>query len=128
MSFVQERQDIETELNTNWTTTSIAWDNEPFIPTSGTAWIRCTILPGDAASLSFGRDTALEYAGIIDVGIFIPKETGNNTMRSYADTLAAIFNMKKIGTVDCNEAFVQNLGEDNGWYHWSVTIPFLRIE
>jgi len=126
MSYETEREDIETRLNTNWTTTDIAWDNVPYIPTPGTAWIRCTILPGGAEGLSFGSDTDIEYSGIIDLGIFVPKDTGNNTARQYADTLAAIFNLEDFGTVECWEASVQNLGIEKSWYRLSVTIPFKR--
>lgn len=128
MSYAQERADIEARLGTNWTTTSIAWDNVSFIPTTGTAWIRCSILPGSCEALEFGRDTTKEYLGIIDIGIFVPVDTGNNTIRGYADTLAAIFDMVEFGTVDCNEAKAQNLGIEDGWYHWAVTIPFARKE
>lgn len=128
MSYAQERTDIESRLNANWTTTSIAWGNIAFIPTIGTAWIRCTILPGDANGLSFGRDTNIEYAGIIDIGIFTPKDSGNNIARTYADTIAAIFNMQNFGTVDCDEAFARNLGIEESWYNWNVTVPYFRIE
>lgn len=130
MGYAQERIDIESRLSANWSTTDIAWGDGKFIPTAGTAWIRCTILPGSCESLEFGRDTEKEYLGIIDIGIFIPKENVNakNLATIYTDTLAAIFDMRKFGTVDCDEAYAQNLGIEDGWYHWSITIPFKRIE
>ena len=128
MSYAQERIDIESRLNTGWTTTPIAWDNIPYVPVPGTAWIRCTILPGNAEGLAFGKDTEIEYLGIIDIGIFVPKDTGSNTARQYADTLAAIFNLEDFGTVDCDEAYAQNLGTEEDWYRLSVTIPFTRRE
>ena len=128
MSYAQERADIEARLNTNWSTTPIAWDNVPYVPTPGAVWIRCTILPGSAEGLAFGKDTDIEYLVIIDIGIFVPKNTGSNTARQYADTLAVIFNLENFGTVDCDEAYAQNLGAEEDWYHWNVTIPFSRIE
>ena len=128
MTWAQERIDIEGRLNTNWSTTSIAMDNAPFTPTSGTAWIRLTILPGSAGALGFGRDTDIEYAGIIDIGIFVPIETGSSTARGYADTLGALFNLKAFGSVDCDEARALNLGKVDGWYQWNVTTPYSRIE
>lgn len=128
MSYAQERIDIETRLNTNWTTTAIAWDNVAYIPTPGTAWVRCTILPGSAEGLAFGQDTDIEYLGIIDIGIFVPKNTGSAIGRGYADTLATVFNMEDFGTIECEEAFIQNLGIDEDWYMISVTIPFKRRE
>lgn len=128
MSYAQERADIEARLNTNWTTTDIAWDNVAYVPTPGTAWIRCTILPGNAEGLAFGKDTEVEYTGLIDIGIFTSKDTGSAIGRSYADILAAIFHMEDFGTVECDEAFMQNLGINKGWYMISITIPFKRRE
>jgi len=128
MSWAQERADIEARLNTNWSTTSIAFDNVAFIPTPGTAWIRCSILPGNCEALEFGRDTDKQYFGIISIGIFTPQDTGNNVARGYADTIAAIFDMQVFGTIDCDEAYVQNLGVNDGWFNLVVTIPYSRIE
>jgi hypothetical protein len=128
MSYVIERSDIEGRLSTGWNTTAIAWDNTPFVPTPGTAWIRCTILPGNVEALEFGRDTLKEHSGLIDIGIFVPRDTGSAVARSYADTLSTLFDMVEFGTIDCAEASVQNLGADEAWYHLSVTIPYKRRE
>ena len=128
MSYAQERTDIESRLSSGWSTTEIAWDNVAFVPVPGTAWIRCTILPGDVDPLEFGRDTLKEHMGIIDIGIFTPKNTGNAIGRGYADTLSTLFNMVEFGTIDCDAASVQNMGSDNDWYHLVVSIPFTRRE
>jgi len=128
MSSEQERIDIESRLNTGWTTTAIAYDNVPYIPTPGTPWIRCTILPGSVDALEFGRDALKEHSGIIDIGIFTPRNTGSATGRGYADTLSALFDMAEFGTIDCEEAELQNLGIDEDWYHLSVSIPYKRRE
>jgi len=128
MSYAVERSDIEDRLNTGWTTTPVAWDNVPYVPTPGTAWIRCAILPGDVNALEFGRDTIKEFSGIIDIGIFTPRNTGAVVARGYADTLSALFDMEVFGTIDCDEASVQNLGIEEDWYHLSVTIPYSRRE
>jgi hypothetical protein len=128
MSFSQERVDIETRLNTGWVTTVIAWDNVPFVPTPGTSWIRCTILPSTAEALEFGTDTLKQYSGIIDIGIFTPRDIGSAVARGYADTLVSLFDMETFGSVECDEASAQNLGIDGNWYHVSVTIPYKRRE
>ena len=128
MSLEQERIDIESRLNTNWTTTPIAWDNVPYTPAPGTDWIRCTILPGDVNALEFGRSPEKEYSGIIDIGIFVPRGTGSVTARGYADTLSALFDLVEFGTIDCSEAFVQNVGIEEDWYQLSVTITYTRRE
>ena len=128
MSFVQERADIEARLSSGWSTTAIAWDNVPYVPTPGTAWIRCSILPGSVEALEFGRDTLKEHSGIIDIGVFVPRDTGSNTARSYADTISTLFDMVAFGTIDCEEAEVQNMGIDEAWFHLSITIPYKRRE
>ena len=128
MSYSQERIDIEARLATNWTTTSIDFENGSFVPTPGTPWIRCMILMGEAFALAFGRAAAMEYSGIIDIGIFVTRLSGTALARTYADTLAALFHMKKFGTVDCDEASVMPAGVEVDWCHFIVSIPFSRIE
>ena len=128
MSYAQERVDIESRLETGWTTTDIAWYNVPYVPVPGTAFIRCTILPGEVERLSFGRDTVKEYDGIIDIGIFTPKSTGSAIGWGYSDTLFALFNMVEFGTIDCDEAVIKNLGSEEDWYHLSISVPFMRRE
>jgi len=157
MSFVQDRVDIETRLNSNWSTTAIAWDNVPYVPAPGTPWVKCQILPSDVNALEFGRDTLKAFTGIIDIGIFTPKSSGSATAREYADTLSALFDMVEfginqsriaesgdtriteaedtratedlvLGRVDCDEASVQNRGIEDDWYQLAVLIPFTRRE
>ena len=128
MSYKQERVDIESRLATGWNTTSIAWDNGLFIPTPGIAWIRCTILTGDSEALEFGRTPLQSHFGIIDIGIFVPRETGTAVARGYIDTLFALFNMVAFGSVDCDEGAVQNMGTEEDWHHFAITIPFDRRE
>ena len=128
MSYKQEQIDIESRLVTGWSTTPIAFDNGPYIPTPGIAWIRCTILTGDSEALEFGRSPLKSHFGIIDIGIFIPKETGTIVAKGYADTLSALFDLEEFGSVDCDEASVQNMGNEEDWHHTSITIPFDRRE
>jgi len=129
MSYKQERIDIESRLATGWSTTDIAWDNGPYVPTPGTAWIRCAILQGDVNALEFGRaDAVKEFDGIIDIGIFTPRGTGTVTALGYVDTLTTLFSMVAFGSIDCDEASVQNLGEEEDWHHIAITIPFSRRE
>ena len=128
MSYAQERADIESRLQTGWTTTPIAWDNGKYIPTPGTAFIRCTILPGDSEALEFGRSPLKSHFGIIDIGVFVPRETGTAVARGYVDTLVSLFDLEEFGSVECDEASVQNMGNEEDWHHTSITIPFDRRE
>jgi len=128
MSYTQERIDIEARLKAGWSTTAIAWDNTPYAPNPGTAWIRCTILPGNVEALEFGIDTVKEHSGIIDIGIFTPRDIGSAIARGYADTLSHLFDMVTFGSIECDEAEVQNVGPVGDWYHLVVTIPFKRRE
>ena len=128
MSYAQERVDIESRLATGWSTTPIAWDNVYYVPTPGTAWIRCSILPGDSEALEFGRSPLKSHFGIIQISIFTPKATGTATARGYVDTLSALFDLVAFGGIDCDEASVQNLGIEEDWFHFAITIPFDRRE
>ena len=129
MSYAVERSDIEGRLNSGWSTTKIAFGNGPYVPTPGTAWVRCTILQGDVNALEFGRgDAVKEFDGIIDIGIFVPRGTGTATVMGYVDTLTTLFSMVAFGTIDCDEASVYNLGKEEDWHHTVITIPFSRRE
>ena len=128
MSYAQERVDIESRLATGWSTTPIAWDNVYYVPTPGTAFIRCSILPGDSEALEFGRSPLKSHFGIIQISIFTPKATGTATARGYVDTLKTLFDLVAFGGIDCDEASVQNMGTEEDWHHFAITIPFDRRE
>ncbi len=132
MSWASERASIEGRLNTNWTTTSIAYDNVDFDPPDNTAWVRLSILNG--ASGYRALEAKKRHTGVIVLQIFGPKNQGSNTLRGYADTLAGVFEDAIFDDVVCRAASVTPVAqakEDSNrteWYQLNVTIPYWRDE
>ena len=121
-----ERQIFEARMSAQWKTTSIAWDNDDFIPTPGTAWVRFTIINSDANNASLGSNILIRDTGFLDIGIFVPVGTGTNTARGYVDTIAAIFRNWSSGGITCKAPVIKRVGELNGWFQYNVTVPFDR--
>jgi len=126
MSFADERKDIESRFSTNWSTTSIAWGNADFNTPNNAEWVRFSILNGNTAYRALGG--LKRHTGVISVQIFAPANSGTNTLRGYADTIANIFDGKKFSDVVCDVASMQTIGTDDRWHQINVNIPYWRDE
>jgi len=126
MSWVSERASIEGRLNTNWSTTNIAYDNVDFDPPNNTAWVRLTILNGETLYRTI--EAKKRHTGVIVIQVFCPKNQGSNTGKGYADTLAGIFEDSSFDDVVCRTASIENLGYHQDWHQLNVTIPYWRDE
>lgn len=126
MSWSTEREDIEGRLDTNWSTTPIAFQNVDFDPPDNSEWVRLSILNGETVYNTLGG--GLEHLGVIMMQIFSPKNIGTATVRGYADTLAGIFENAEFNDVICRAASIDNIGVVNDWYQVNVNIPYYRYE
>lgn len=128
MSFAQQKIDIESYLNTNWTTTTIQWTNVKFNQPTKTPWIRCTIVDGEGSQVSLGSTQDHEFVGVINIGIFVPLNGTTALVQSYADTLFNLFVNKQIGSVLTYTPSLNPVGEVEGCYMATLSIPFTRDE
>ncbi|MBT4080294.1 MAG: hypothetical protein HOE82_06745 [Gammaproteobacteria bacterium] len=126
MSFAAERQSIEERLFDNWATTPIAFDNVDFDPPNASPWIKLNILNGSGAFTTMNNGK--RYTGVIIIQVFGPKNEGTATMRTYADTLGALFTGIKFDDVDCDVASLSTIGTNKNWHQVNVTIPYFRNE
>lgn len=130
MSFATARRDIEKRLSANWATTPIAFDNAPYTPRDGQAWIRCQIFEEDTRRLNIGGPGHHRVVGLIILSIFVPVNTGTQTSRTYADSLAEIFRDQQFNGILCREAVPAVIGEVNlkgsetGWYQYDINVRF----
>lgn len=124
MSNATARRDIENRFNDNWATTKIAWDNVHFVPPSGEAWVAFHVFEDASNRVNIGMPGIHRTSGTIVVNVMVPENTGTNTARGYADTIAAIFRDAVFNGITCREATVTNAGVNEGWYQINVTIPF----
>lgn len=121
-------------LNTQWaSTTPIAWPNRPFTPPAG-AWIRPTLRAADAARKEIGvaGSRTFRHYGLLLIQVFAPEGTGDGVARGHAETLCGIFRAVSAGGITyegpTGEApTARDDGVDgNGWYMWTVTVPYTR--
>ena len=124
MSFASERSSIEARLNSNWSTTTIDWENVDFNTPNNASWVRLSILNGDSDYRAM--DSKKVHIGIISVQVFTPINTGTATAGGYADTLAAIFDDRSFDDVRCGVASIASVGNSDIWYQINITIPYRR--
>lgn len=99
--FAQEQQDIETLFITAWAAeTPIAVDNYGFDPAGQDEFVHLQILNGDAqqASLS-SQDQLHRYTGLVQVGIYVPKNTGQRRARQLIDRAHDIFLAVRVNNI-----------------------------
>jgi uncharacterized membrane-anchored protein len=123
-AFQTIRSAIEARLNTNWTSTPIAWDNVPYTPDANTAFIRLIIDEVDSQQASMATIPCHRILGLIHVMIMVPINTGTNTARGHADTIAGIFRNANFSSIQCQSPRIRRVGDIGEWYQYSVLVPF----
>lgn len=133
--FAAERTAIESRFSDNFsavTADRIKWENIPFAePTSGT-WVALTILSGDAVARSVGASNVMRrWAGIIQIDVHVPEDTGTATARSAADSAAAVFQDVTITIASGHKivgrtASLTDRGVIDGWHTFIVSVPYRR--
>jgi hypothetical protein len=134
--YATEAATILGRLKTEWDdTTPIAWPNVDFTPPA-TAWIRPTLLASDAARREMGATgtRTFRHHGLLLVQVFTPEGSGDGSARTYAEQVCGIFRGVQAGGITyegpTGEApTARGDGRDgNGWYMWTVTVPYTRDE
>lgn len=137
MSFVDERKAIESELNNNWTTTPIQWENVPFsVPLSNGVqqpYIALFLLTGEGEQIDLGTVPLYRWAGVIAIQIFVPEHntSGPGLASQYAETLKAIFLRKQLSTGSSGRILTRvpsmdNQGVVSGWYQINLNTEYVR--
>lgn len=123
MSFEDHRLQIETRMNTNWTTTPIAFENIEFTPPTNSPWVSLFIYGVDSFTLA-NRSGSYRDTGLIAVKIHVPIGSGSKVAMGYADTIATIWRASIFNNIRCGIPSINRLGEFDGWYQTIVTTPF----
>lgn len=113
-------------MNT-WTETDIAWDNMDYVPTVGTEWIRCTLLPSLTENNELG--TSKIHYGIFWIQIFTPENTGTGRAYELAEMLDAIFSNQTFDDIVCYASDVQRTGDEgHGWFQLNLRVNYWSHE
>ena len=68
-----------------------AWENVPFKPTSGQAYLAESLIAGNTIPVGFANQASDEFGGIYQVLVYSPSDVGKGVGRATADTVAAAF-------------------------------------
>ena len=106
-----------------------AWENVDFKPTTGTTWVRSTLLPGEQRPAVRGPNPQIEYRGLFRIDIFAPKDEGAGDADTLADNIRVQFppgsdftNNGKTVRIRWSERGVADV--DPPWYRVPVTISW----
>ena len=124
MSFESARQDIESYLASNWTSTDICYQGvDPAdLFTDLDEFIFVDVAPGPVITRSIADGPQQRYMFIIQIDIYVPINTGTATSNGYADALITLLLAKTIGDVLIRR--VGNVYRQNADSHFRTTILF----
>lgn len=124
MSFDSARQDIESYLASNWTSTDICYQGiDPSDLFSDLdEFILVDVKPWAVTPRSIADGIQQRYFFIIQIDIYIPINTGTAAANGYADALITLLLAKTIGDVLIRR--VGNVYRQNADSHFRTTILF----
>lgn len=114
-------------------TTTTSYDNKPFTPTIGIAWVRLAIRDGDARQASIGPSSIDRHSGVVFVQIFAPLGQGEDRARWLADRAATVFRKVELAAGSSLVTFrvpsiaaIEPGGDD--WWQVNVVCPYFYDE
>lgn len=117
---------IENRLEAMWTTTPIDWDNFDYDPKYGTTFVRLQIEWVDTKTASVGgRDRA---SGYVTLSLFVPFNSGMQSVSAICDDLAAIYNKWDTGNLKFLVGRVIRRGRQEEWFRMDVVTSFTYDE
>jgi len=90
MSAVAIRAALETALNAMTPALPIAWENVPYVPTTGAAYQRATLLFAQPDNATMGDDFYREQ-GFFQIDLCYPRDTGPLAANSRATLIRTAF-------------------------------------
>lgn len=128
---------IKARLAAQWTTTAIAYANEPFAkPTATVSGVAAPApfvllevewLDGEQMSIGAPGANLVRRRGEILLHVLVPEGTGTATAETHAGTLAGIFECQTFSGVRCHAAqpgVADARAEDGSYFGRSIAVPF----
>ena len=106
-----------------------SWENVEFDPTTGTAWVRMTLLPGQQRPAVAGPSPQQLYQGIMQVDIYQPEGDGPNSADVLADAVRDHFTVNDSFTKNSTTVRIRWSERDAGrneppWYRVTVNVSW----
>lgn len=113
---------VETVIAATWVATPIAWPNVAFVPPVTGPWLRVDFLWGDGFIAT--KDGGSDVVGILQLGVFGPKDEGDGDLYALAETARAMFNRLRMGDVSFEAASGPSTISEESWRAVVVSLPF----
>lgn len=122
---------IETAIGIAWgTTTPVAWANVPFTPPTTGSWLKVDLIWGNGFVIT--KDGRNVVIGVLQLGIFGPKDGGDGALSALAETARAIFNRKRLANPNADVVFDAMSGPhaafEESWRSLILSAPFQVYE
>lgn len=122
---------IEQYVETTWAgATVVAWPNIPFTPPATANWLKLDFVWGTGAMET--KDGRSIVTGLLQLGIFGPKDTGDGALLTLAQTARAMVNRKRFASPNQDVAFGAVSGPrplfEESWRMLVVSAPFQVFE
>lgn len=113
--------------------TQRAWENVVFTPTTGTTWIRTSIVPFQSRPAVRGPTPQIKHGGILTIDIFTPEGNGSAEAEALADAVRSRYNVdSKLTSGSATVRFwYSERGQglaDSPWYHVPVIAEWYCYE
>jgi len=90
MPIASIRTALESQLNSITPAISLAWQNVPFTPVTGTPYAACFLMPATPDNPTLG-DGFYREQGLLQVSLFYPLQAGPQTAETRASLIRATF-------------------------------------
>ena len=117
------RQYTEERFKTNWTYTSIKFENRDFTPIINSPYIEFSIEPEESIQIGLPQAPMFRHTGLLVFEIYIPTNTGTYSLRSYIDNIAKLFVGQQFNNITCRSLNSQKIGKIGEWY---LTVVFVE--
>lgn len=117
------RQYVETRFKTNWTLTSIKYENLNFVPIVNQAYIALSIEPEPSYQIGLVQQPVFRHEGLLVFEIFVPTNTGTKNTRNYIDNIAKLFAGKQFNGITCRSIDTMKVGDIGEWY---LTVAYIE--
>lgn len=126
MTLDEERQYIETRFSTNWgALTPVGYENFPFrLSPTNTEFVELFVIHNTEENISIGDSPNYRRYGIININVYVRKQTGAKRIRTLCDTASAIFRNTEFNSITCLTAQIEQVGDSDIWYKYNISISF----
>ncbi|MBU0651175.1 DUF4128 domain-containing protein [bacterium] len=135
MSYETERKLIETYFKSEWDISVYAgvpvkYENVDFVYPENSEFVALYIKSGSADQITLGDEPIVRNAGLVDIQLFAPINTGTKTIKEIIDFLVLMFERKQLSEGDVyivfNQAQINEIGEQENYYQINVSFPFRK--